>query len=79
MTPLLLYLQGLAIPRDMPGGVFMDAIDADFARRTPLREVDTYDSTPLHPDGRPMLADEALDEATLQRLCALGYIECPSP
>jgi predicted AlkP superfamily phosphohydrolase/phosphomutase len=76
LAPTLLYLQGLPLAADMPGGVFLESVTAEFVQEVPLREVPTYEIGPrARPEGAPE-ADPELDAAARKRLCALGYIEC---
>jgi predicted AlkP superfamily phosphohydrolase/phosphomutase len=76
LAPTILYLQGLPLAADMPGGVFREAIREPFATGVPLRQIATYETGPRAvPEGAPR-ADPELDADGRRRLCALGYIEC---
>jgi len=76
LAPTVLYLQGLPLAADMPGGVFGESIREEFAAAVPLRQIPTYETTPLRPAGEPLLADPQGDAAMRERLCALGYVDC---
>ena len=76
LAPTLLYLQGLPLAGDMPGGVFGESIREEFAAAVPLRQIPTYEIAPLRRAGEALLADPEGDAATRERLCALGYLEC---
>ncbi len=76
LAPTLLDLQGLPLAADMPGGVFANSFREAFRAAVPLRQVPTYETTPLPHAGQPWMADPQGDAATRERLCALGYIEC---
>ena len=76
IAPTVLYLQGLPLAADMPGGVFRQTIRDAFLTAVPLRQIPTYDVEPLRPAGDPLLADPSGDAAARERLCALGYVEC---
>jgi predicted AlkP superfamily phosphohydrolase/phosphomutase len=76
VAPTVLYLQGLPLAADMPGGVFRESIRDSFADTVPVRQVATFETGPRRrPEGVP-LADPELDAAARRRLCALGYVEC---
>ena len=75
LLPTLLYLQGLPVAADMPGRVLTEALDPALLTRRPVREIATYESSPLrHPDAPP-LADEEEDRALREKLRSLGYID----
>ncbi len=75
LAPMLLWLQGLPLAADMPGGVFREALQDDFKAAVPLREIPTYELGPRRrPEGAPA-ADPENDAATLERLKALGYVQ----
>jgi hypothetical protein len=76
LAPSLLYLRGLPLAADMPGGVFRDSFRESFNEAVPLRQVPTYEIGPRpRPEGAPP-ADPEIDAAARKRLCALGYVEC---
>jgi predicted AlkP superfamily phosphohydrolase/phosphomutase len=76
VAPTVLYLQGLPLAADMPGGVFAESIRESFTSTVSLRQVPTYETGPRQrPEGAP-LTDPELDAAARARLCALGYVEC---
>lgn len=73
LAPLVLYLQGLPVPRDMDGRLPAGVFEEGMLASRPLASVATYEG----PDGRPALPagvpDAAMDER-LKELQALGYI-----
>jgi hypothetical protein len=76
LAPTILYLQGLPLAADMPGGVFREALREPFASDVPIRQIATYETGPRQtPEGAPQV-DPELDADARRRLCALGYIEC---
>ena len=76
VAPTILYLAGLPLAADMRGGVFAESIAPAFRASFPLRQVPTYEVGPRRRREGAPVADPALDAATRQRLCALGYVKC---
>jgi len=83
LAPLVLYLQGLPLARDMDGRLPEAVFDPQTLAERPPASIATYEG----PDGRPALPtggpDAAVDER-LKELQALGYIggrevRSPSP
>ncbi len=75
ILPTLLHLQGLPVADDMSGRVLTEALDPDLLARSPVRSIATYETSPLHDPDAPIVADEEMDRALLEKLRILGYIE----
>lgn len=76
IAPTLLYLLGIAIPKDLEGDVVSEALTAKYLDRRPVR----YGAPSGAPDNPPGVAeDEQYDEEGLEqvtmRLRALGYLD----
>jgi hypothetical protein len=74
ITPTLLYLLGLPVPRDMPGRVLTEALDPDWVAAHPLRRVDTFEGVIPEAVVPSAHLPEAASEEDLERLRALGYV-----
>src|SRR5262245_42758917 len=81
ITPTILYLLGLAVPDDMPGGVVEAALSPEFLAANPVAHVPSYES--LEAPNRPapaMIAassgegNEAAEKEIKDQLRNLGYI-----
>lgn len=73
LAPMILYMEGMPIARDMKGKVPLDAFTAEVTGGKGLAFVDTYETRekgPLAPVPIPSPADSHL----LEKLEALGYI-----
>jgi len=75
LLPTLLHLQGLPVAEDMPGRVLVEAIDPEFMARSPVRTISTYETTPLRDPDSAVVADKELDQALLEKLRSIGYID----
>jgi hypothetical protein len=73
VLPLLAYLKGLPLARDLNGRLPVELLAPELLAAQPPREVDTYGTRAAPAD----LASgvEAVDEEMLERLRALGYIQ----
>ena len=81
ITPTILYLLGLAVPDDMPGGVVEAALSPEFLAAYPIAHVPSYESleAPSRPApatiaGSPGEGNEAAEREIKEQLRALGYI-----
>ena len=73
ITPTILALLGLPVPRDMTGRVPEEALDPDFLAKHPIRYVDSYEDLI---DRQPVETSDTDGEARLRaQLEALGYID----
>jgi predicted AlkP superfamily phosphohydrolase/phosphomutase len=70
ITPTFLTLMGLPVGRDMDGGPISEVLSDD---APPVSFIDTYEGRTKIVSGKP--GDMEEDEALLQRLRDLGYIE----
>lgn len=73
VLPLLAYLKGVPIARDLQGRLPVDLLSADLLAAQPPREVDTYGTRAQPADLAAGV--EAVDDEMLERLRALGYIQ----
>ena len=69
VTPTVLHLLGLPVARDMDGQILRAVNDAE----PEITWVDSHERKGLNPDSDPMPSEH--DEAIVQKLKALGYIE----
>ena len=74
VAPTVAALLGLPVAEDLVAGPRLDLLDPEFVREHPVRTVSTWER-----EGRetaPRAADDrAIEEAELERLRALGYIQ----
>jgi predicted AlkP superfamily phosphohydrolase/phosphomutase len=75
LTPTLLYMMGIPPAADMPGRVWIDALDESFVAVRPLDRVATYETSPRQGGPDEVLADPELDRATIDKLRSLGYLD----
>lgn len=84
ITPTILYLLGLAVPDDMPGGIVEAALSPEFLAANPIAHVPSYES--LESPRRPAPAtiagsqgegNDAAEREIKEQLRALGYIGGP--
>jgi len=73
VTPTVLALAGLPPAQDMPGRVWIEAVDVT----DPPRSIASYEAAERHA-GAPA-TDAAVDPAILTRLRSLGYVGAESP
>jgi hypothetical protein len=73
VTPTVLALMGLPVPRDMPGRVLEEIVAPEFWDAHPIRRVDSYED--LISREELSVSEDVDDEAALQMLRALGYIQ----
>ncbi len=73
VTPTVLALLGLPVADDMDGLVARQLIDPAFFEEHPLRHVERYARQPLSGQPQPP-TDTELNEDTIERLKALGYL-----
>ena len=74
VTPTVLALLGLPVPADLPGRVLTEIIDPGFLESYPIRGLQSYERLI---DREALLAGAEVvnDEATLEMLRSLGYIQ----
>ena len=72
ILPTTLYVLGLPIARDMPGQIWKKAFDPGFLSSHPVEFIETYETSPMG-DSRPI--ESGVDDAILEKLRALGYID----
>jgi len=72
ITPTILYLLGLPVAKDMQGKVLIQAIDANFLKRNPIRYIDTYET--LGESIGKKTESRLIDEQELEKLRSLGYV-----
>ncbi len=75
IAPTVLALMGLPIPVDLPGRVLTEIISPDFLERFPVREARSYESVLDREALRAAAAADENDEATIEMLRSLGYIQ----
>ncbi len=74
LFPTLLYLFGLGVPEDRPGGARLDLFDPSFVNDNPLRWIESYGRfRRLAVRGQAEIGDESRQEM-IERLRSLGYI-----
>lgn len=73
VLPLLAYLKGLPVARDLNGPLPTDLLSPELLAAQPPRDVDTYGTRAQPADLAAGV--EAVDEEMLERLRALGYIQ----
>lgn len=72
VSPTLLTLAGIPVPRDMDGRVLSEALTEEFLSRHPITYCDSYESGDrLAPDGA---IESEESDVVLERLKALGYL-----
>jgi predicted AlkP superfamily phosphohydrolase/phosphomutase len=76
VTPTVLYLMGYPVGEDMAGRVLTEYLDEDFVSAHPVRTIPTYEDFIVRSDARAEITAgaEESDNAILERLRALGYI-----
>ncbi len=74
VAPTVLALLGLPVSEEMPGRVWEEALVPEFLEGHPVRRIPTYETgaAPASPEGA---VPSPYDEAVLERLRALGYID----
>jgi len=75
LTPTLLYILGIPAAEDMPGRVWRDAFEESFVSARPLDRVATYETSPRQGGPEELVADPELDQATIEKLRSLGYLD----
>ncbi len=75
ITPTVLHLLGLPITKAMPGKVLVDAIEPQWLAANQINEIGKYDDPPVLLDGDFTSDESVVDEAVLEQLRALGYVE----
>ena len=70
LFPTMAWLLGLPLSEELPGSPLFEAFENDFVRSRPVTTVATYGARPP----QPLLRSPA-DEAMLENLRSLGYIE----
>lgn len=73
VAPTILYLMGVPIPKDMDGGVVVEAINPDYLKSNPLNysKADKSTTTEIAQSGYTKEEEKQVEEA----LKSLGYIE----
>ena len=72
VMPTVLHALGVPISRELAGRPLVEMFTAEFARRSPVREVATYG--PPRPRHAPRQG-QPLDQETIDRLRSLGYVK----
>jgi hypothetical protein len=72
IAPTILHVLGVPISRELPRPVKLEVFDDAFARRYPLRFVQTY-GRPRQPDA--VSEGTPLDQEMIDRLRSLGYVK----
>ncbi|MDP8256071.1 MAG: alkaline phosphatase family protein [Candidatus Alcyoniella australis] len=79
IAPTALYLLGMPVADDLDGRVLTEAFDPRKLAQSPIRRVETYETTPVQRDplsiegGR--VGDQDVNPALVQRLKSLGYLQ----
>jgi hypothetical protein len=71
VLPTVLHALGLPMSRELPGRPLVELFAPDFARRHPVRAVDTYGSPARSTAPR---SGQPLDQEMIDRLRSLGYV-----
>jgi hypothetical protein len=71
IAPTVLHVLGLPISRELPGAPVLGLFSSQFARRFPVRGVETYGRRAAPAGSR---GGHALDQEMMERLRSLGYV-----
>ena len=77
ITPTILALLDLPVPRDMDGDIIEEAFLPAYKKNNPFRFIDSYEgrSTKTPSENKKQKMDEESEKELLERLRSLGYIK----